>query len=105
FKGAAGRDRDVLGHDVGRNLGPARSEEHTSELQSPVVTSYAVFCLKKKRPGRCRRRARRSRPLRPVLAPARFQPASGSPSFFHHPPSADIYPPTGTLALPDALPI
>src|SRR5213079_3785929 len=26
----------------------ARSEEHTSELQSPVVTSYAVFCLKKK---------------------------------------------------------
>src|SRR6186997_3655233 len=26
----------------------ARSEEHTSELQSPVVISYAVFCLKKK---------------------------------------------------------
>jgi len=25
-----------------------RSEEHTSELQSPVPTSYAVFCLKKK---------------------------------------------------------
>src|SRR5213079_68214 len=25
-----------------------RSEEHTSELQSPVVISYAVFCLKKK---------------------------------------------------------
>src|ERR1051325_12020694 len=25
-----------------------RSEEHTSELQSPYVTSYAVFCLKKK---------------------------------------------------------
>src|SRR5213079_2001502 len=25
-----------------------RSEEHTSELQSPVVPSYAVFCLKKK---------------------------------------------------------
>jgi len=24
-----------------------RSEEHTSELQSPVPTSYAVFCLKK----------------------------------------------------------
>src|SRR5213079_3768145 len=23
-----------------------RSEEHTSELQSPVVISYAVFCLK-----------------------------------------------------------
>src|SRR5213079_3767232 len=26
-----------------------RSEEHTSELQSPVVISYAVFCLKKKK--------------------------------------------------------
>src|SRR5213079_3729323 len=26
----------------------ARSEEHTSELQSPAVTSYAVFCLNTK---------------------------------------------------------
>src|SRR3546814_1308010 len=26
-----------------------RSEEHTSELQSPMRTSYAVFCLKKKK--------------------------------------------------------
>ena len=25
-----------------------RSEEHTSELQSPTHISYAVFCLKKK---------------------------------------------------------
>src|SRR5881398_3403230 len=25
-----------------------RSEEHTSELQSPLNISYAVFCLKKK---------------------------------------------------------
>src|SRR5216117_4380620 len=31
-------------------LGPtARSEEHTSELQSPFLISYAVFCLKKKK--------------------------------------------------------
>src|SRR3546814_5259976 len=28
---------------------PARSEEHTSELQSLMRISYAVFCLKKKR--------------------------------------------------------
>src|SRR3546814_5511890 len=28
---------------------PARSEEHTSELQSLMRTSYAVFCLKKKK--------------------------------------------------------
>src|SRR3546814_1856052 len=31
-------------------LGPvARSEEHTSELQSLMRISYAVFCLKKKK--------------------------------------------------------
>src|SRR5213595_3996678 len=39
-------------HDVaGVLFGDAdlhRSEEHTSELQSPSVISYAVFCLKKK---------------------------------------------------------
>src|SRR5213075_3517429 len=29
-----------------------RSEEHTSELQSRLVISYAVFCLKKKK-NRC----------------------------------------------------
>src|SRR3546814_8188620 len=28
----------------------ARSEEHTSELQSLMRNSYAVFCLKKKQP-------------------------------------------------------
>src|SRR3546814_5771506 len=30
-------------------LGPTRSEEHTSELQSLIRISYAVFCLKKKK--------------------------------------------------------
>src|SRR3546814_8183897 len=33
----------VLGHE-----GSGRSEEHTSELQSLMRISYAVFCLKKK---------------------------------------------------------
>src|SRR3546814_6919448 len=33
---------------TGWNLIP-RSEEHTSELQSLMHTSYAVFCLKKKK--------------------------------------------------------
>src|SRR3546814_3806920 len=28
---------------------PGRSEEHTSELQSLMLISYAVFCLKKKK--------------------------------------------------------
>src|SRR3546814_7105551 len=31
-------------------VGVRRSEEHTSELQSLMRISYAVFCLKKKRP-------------------------------------------------------
>ena len=39
--------------DVGQRIGfswldEVRSEEHTSELQSHVRISYAVFCLKKK---------------------------------------------------------
>src|SRR3546814_9279888 len=40
-----------LGGDVAnreRVLGLRRSEEHTSELQSLMRISYAVFCLKKK---------------------------------------------------------
>src|SRR3546814_6477078 len=32
------------------NQGTIRSEEHTSELQSLMRLSYAVFCLKKKKP-------------------------------------------------------
>src|SRR3546814_3934504 len=32
-----------------RRLRPRRSEEHTSELQSLMRISYAVFCLKKKK--------------------------------------------------------
>src|SRR3546814_8257402 len=34
-----------------------RSEEHTSELQSPMRISYAVFCLKKKQTNTCRHTA------------------------------------------------
>src|SRR3546814_4279332 len=34
-------------------LSNARSEEHTSELQSLMRISYAVFCLKKKNKDRC----------------------------------------------------
>ncbi len=33
---------------ISMKLLPLRSEEHTSELQSRVDISYAVFCLKKK---------------------------------------------------------
>src|SRR3546814_6195261 len=37
---------DALRLQLGERLG--RSEEHTSELQSLMRNSYAVFCLKKK---------------------------------------------------------
>src|SRR3546814_1698932 len=49
-----GRDR-IVHVDVQREPKPhpadgrARSEEHTSELQSLMRISYAVFCLKKKK--------------------------------------------------------
>src|SRR3546814_2934683 len=54
-----GQHRDIdrmLGHQVGDELVAVdgvelvgfRSEEHTSELQSLMRISYAVFCLKKK---------------------------------------------------------
>src|SRR3546814_8744543 len=35
--------------DIGEEAGRERSEEHTSELQSLMRISYAVFCLKKKK--------------------------------------------------------
>src|SRR3546814_5176327 len=39
-------EADDVGVDVGVRV---RSEEHTSELQSLMRISYAVFCLKKKK--------------------------------------------------------
>src|SRR3546814_1392682 len=49
------RIRDVVSHFIAmccrhdRTAQLIRSEEHTSELQSLMRTSYAVFCLKKKK--------------------------------------------------------
>src|SRR3546814_4637741 len=40
--------REANGREV-RVRGRTRSEEHTSELQSLMRISYAVFCLKKKK--------------------------------------------------------
>src|SRR3546814_3204357 len=46
-------DFGIVDHGIGHSAGLAaaesfRSEEHTSELQSLMRISYAVFCLKKK---------------------------------------------------------
>src|SRR3546814_9675943 len=46
-RAAAGRLRDPYG--VHRSRSNGRSEEHTSELQSLMRISYAVFCLKKQK--------------------------------------------------------
>src|SRR3546814_3531908 len=43
------RVRDDLGPVRKANAIAGRSEEHTSELQSLMRISYAVFCLKKKK--------------------------------------------------------
>src|SRR3546814_3434139 len=42
------RGLDRIGDQRMRRRRAARSEEHTSELQSLMRISYAVFCLKKK---------------------------------------------------------
>src|SRR3546814_3096904 len=39
---------DLASFAANRGTGTQRSEEHTSELQSLMRISYAVFCLKKK---------------------------------------------------------
>src|SRR3546814_8314328 len=41
-------DSDAIIVHARRRSGQLRSEEHTSELQSLMRNSYAVFCLKKK---------------------------------------------------------
>src|SRR3546814_9465989 len=51
--GVAGHHRDLTTTAAGLQIvrgvhGIDRSEEHTSELQSLMRISYAVFCLKKK---------------------------------------------------------
>src|SRR3546814_8420997 len=50
FRGTGDRLRERPGAEASqRRPGRIRSEEHTSELQSLMRISYAVFCLKKKK--------------------------------------------------------
>src|SRR3546814_5439170 len=51
YKGNHGRYSSLHGACISNKVMPslARSEEHTSELQSLMRISYAVFCLKKKK--------------------------------------------------------
>src|SRR3546814_1487984 len=43
------RQSHIPNCDRGKRIAVRRSEEHTSELQSLMRISYAVFCLKKKK--------------------------------------------------------
>src|ERR1043165_783638 len=56
------------------DAGVARSEEHTSELQSRGLISYAVFCLKKKQMPRAKPRTAQPSDFASGAAPA-SQPA------------------------------
>src|SRR3546814_6207873 len=51
FVGRAGAQPEIwsYGHRNIQGMAINRSEEHTSELQSLMRISYAVFCLKKKK--------------------------------------------------------
>src|SRR5213596_1145013 len=89
----------------GSSAASRRSEEHTSELQSHGLISYAVFCLKKKKnharsvwppPASTRSRWRRSTLCAPLLI---FF------FFFNDTATTEIYTRPYTLSLHDALPI
>src|SRR3546814_6489942 len=43
------REQNPVTSTIANLTGAVRSEEHTSELQSLMRISYAVFCLKKKK--------------------------------------------------------
>src|SRR6187399_3729461 len=76
-----------------------RSEEHTSELQSLAVSSYAVFCLKKKKLGA----------VLESLGKIAVKDPRGVPVlgffFFNDTATTEIYTTANTLSLHDALPI
>src|SRR6058998_3992096 len=97
-----------------------RSEEHTSELQSLITISYAVFCLKKKnrahgRVGRCL--VTRNDQQTDRIRVARLGIGGGRPRvaraarivrllfFFNDTATTEIYTVMNTLSLHDALPI
>ena len=71
---------------------PTRSEEHTSELQSPLSISYAVFCLKKKKKKKKIKKKKKKKKKKKFF-------------FFNDTATTEIYTSTYTLSLHDALPI
>src|SRR6056300_119337 len=91
-----------------------RSEEHTSELQSHSEISYAVFCLKKKKPRTMSwptsRLSEKDWLTSSVIGIGQSVPfarrmSSSSFLFFNDTATPEIYTNLNTLSLHDALPI
>src|SRR5216117_1614297 len=94
---------------LGRQLRPVlrerdRSEEHTSELQSPFLISYAVFCLKKKKNLAINVPAIPF-PLHDPIRLSEHLSTSALFFFFNDTATTEIYTRKDTLSLHDALPI
>src|SRR5210317_1961941 len=85
---------DVCSSDLKQKT--ARSEEHTSELQSHSEISYAVFCLKKKNTI-----VTLEKLIELIDAPA----SADTFFFFNDTATTEIYTLSYTLSLHDALPI
>src|SRR5213082_1335651 len=102
-----GRRRRESGRPVRIPGVRGRSEEHTSELQSPDTISYAVFCLKKKsgivRPARQMRRLSVPRCLLRLFCMGLTYVTVIF--FFNDTATTEIYTVSDTLSLHDALPI
>src|SRR3546814_9432946 len=58
-----GGDVEFQGPDGEKRKAMVRSEEHTSELQSLMRISYAVFCLKKKKKNNYQKTQDRIQPI------------------------------------------
>src|SRR6187200_619014 len=94
-----------------------RSEEHTSELQSPDTNSYAVFCLKKKKTSLKKQRLRlvevagnKQQTCQRAKVGSERERISTLTSancffFFNATATTEIYTVSDTLSLHDALPI
>src|SRR5881227_3582446 len=89
-----------------------RSEEHTSELQSRTVISYAVFCLKKKKnevgtelPRAPSRHAASHAEGPRFIGGSEDDAAADRNFFFNDTATTEIYTTVHTLSLHDALPI
>src|SRR3546814_10597831 len=74
-----------LGREVFQSGGVlSRSEEHTSELQSLMRISYAVFCLKKKQTTTTRPKRIELRFQTQLHRPTQYSPQSSTTNSTHH---------------------